>query len=56
MIAYVVLHMAVKEFLTSLENQWQCAAESVSKALKDLLYLLIMFITAENMSCIHTKE
>ena len=38
----------------NLENQLQCAAEIVSKALKDLF--LFCFLTAENMSCIHIKQ
>ena len=31
-------------------------AEFVSKALKDLFFVLIAFITNENMSCIHIKQ
>ena len=41
--------------MTNLENQLQCAAEFVFKALKDLFFVLIVSITAENMSCIHIK-
>ena len=37
--------------MISLESQLQCTAEFVSKALKDLFSVLIVFITAENMSC-----
>ena len=33
--------------------QLQCTAEFVSKALKDFFFALTVFITAENMSCIH---
>ena len=43
-------------FITNLENQLQCAAEFVSKALKDLFFVLLVFITAENMPCIHIKQ
>ena len=37
-----------------LENQLQCTAEFVAKALKQLFFIL--FITPENMSCIHIKQ
>ena len=40
----------------NLENQLQCTAEFVSKALKGLFFVLIVFITAENTSCIHIKQ
>ena len=42
--------------MSNLENQLKCTDESVSKALKDLFFVLIVFITAENMSCIHIKQ
>ena len=42
--------------MTNLENQLQCTAEFISKALKDFLFALTVFITAENMSCIHIKQ
>ena len=41
--------------MTNLENQFQCTAEFASKALKDIFFLIV-FITAENMSCIHIKQ
>ena len=41
--------------MTNLENQLQCTTKFVLKALKDLFFVLIMFITAENMSCVHIK-
>ena len=41
--------------MTDLENQLQFTAEFVSKASKDLFFVSIVFITAENMSCIHMK-
>ena len=37
---------------TNLENQLQCTAEFISKALKIFL-VLIVFIAAENMSCVN---
>ena len=43
-------------FLTNLDNQLQCTAEFVPKALKQLFFVLIVFITPENMSCIHIKQ
>ena len=49
--------MPVKsQFFINPENQLHCTAEFVSKALKDLLVVLIVFITAKNMSCIHIKQ
>ena len=42
--------------MTNLENQLQCVAEFVTKALKHLFFVLVVFITAENMSCIHIKQ
>ena len=43
--------------LTNLENQLQCTAQFVPNALKQLFCLvLIVFITAEGMSCIHIKR
>ena len=42
--------------LTSLENQLQCTAEFVPKALKQLFFVLAVFITSENMSCIHIQQ
>ena len=41
--------------MTNLENQMQCTAEFVPKALKQFIFVLIVFITPENMSCIHIK-
>ena len=49
-------HFSLESFLTNLENQLQCAAEFVSKALKYLVFVLIVFITAGIMSCIHIKQ
>ena len=46
----------IKSFFTSLENQLRCAAEIVLKALRQLFFVLIVFITPENMSCIHVKH
>ena len=51
---YAVVILRV--ILTNLENQLQCTSKFVSKALKDLFFVLIVFITAENMSCIHTEQ
>ena len=42
--------------LTNLENELQCTSEFVPKALKQLFFVLIVFITPENMSCIHIKQ
>ena len=42
--------------LTNLENQLQCTAEFVPKALKQLFFVLIVFITPGNISCIHIKQ
>ena len=42
--------------LTNLENQLQRTSEFVPKALKQLFFVLIVFITPENMSCIHIKR
>ena len=42
--------------MSNLENQLQCAAELVPKALKHLFFVFIVFITAENISCIHIKQ
>ena len=39
--------------MTNIENQLQFTSEFVSKALKDLFFVLISFKTAENTSCIH---
>ena len=46
----------LESFLSNLENQLQCTMAFVSKALKDLFFLLTVFITAENMCCIHIKQ
>ena len=43
-------------FLTNLENQLQCTAEFVSKVLKDLFSVLIVFKTPKNMSCSHIEQ
>ena len=48
---YAVL--ILRAIFTNLENQLECTAKFVSKALKDLFFALIVCITAENMSCIH---
>ena len=50
------LFLSLELVLTNLENQLQCSAEFVSKALKDLFFVSIVFITAENVSCIHIKQ
>ena len=42
--------------MTNLEIQLQRTAEFVPKALKQLFFVLIAFITAENMSCVHNKQ
>ena len=42
--------------LESFENQLQFTAEFVSKVFKDLFFVLIVFITAESMSCIQVKQ
>ena len=39
-----------------LENELQCTAEFVPKALKKLFFVLILFITPENIACIHIKQ
>ena len=39
-----------------IENQLQCAAEFVAKALKRLFFVLIVFRTAENIFCIRIKQ
>ena len=41
---------------TNRENQLDCTAEFVPKALKDLFFVLIVFVTPENMSCIHIEQ
>ena len=46
----------LKVIITNLENQLQCTAEFLSKTVKDLFFVLIVFITAENMSCTHIKQ
>ena len=55
-------------FLQSVSNQFhviilslpmyqlQCTTEFVPNALKQLFFVLIVFITAESMSCIHIKQ
>ena len=42
--------------MTNLENQLQCTAKFVPKALKQLFFVLIVFIRPENMYCIHIKQ
>ena len=50
-------HFVFRVFLlTNLENQLQCTSEFVPKALKQLFFVLIVFITPENMPCIDTKQ
>ena len=46
----------VESSLTNLENQLQCTSEFVPKALKQLFFVSIVFITPEIMSCIHIKQ
>ena len=71
-LTYTALYMAVKEFFeptskngeigrlesffTNLENQLQCTTEFVSKALRGSFFVSVVFITAENMSCVHVKQ
>ena len=44
-------------FLINFENQLQSTVEFVPNALiKQLFFVLIVFITAESMSCIHIKQ
>ena len=45
-----------ESFLTNLENQLQCTAEFVSKALKDSFFVLIVLKTGEIKFCIHIKQ
>ena len=47
---------SLESFLTNLENQLQCISEFVPKALKQLFFVSIVFITPENMSCIHINQ
>ena len=47
---------SLQSFSSSLENQLQCTAEFVPKDLKHSLFVLIVFITAKSMSCIHIKQ
>ena len=50
---------AVLIFRVIFEQPWksvQCTAEFVFKALKDLFFVSIVFITAENMSRMHIKQ
>ena len=42
--------------MINLENQLQRTAEFVPKSLKELFFVLNVFITAEGMSCIHIKQ
>ena len=42
--------------MTNLENQLQCIAEFIPNALKQFFFVLMVFITAESMSCIHIKQ
>ena len=42
--------------LNNLENQLQCTVKFVCKAIKGFYFALIVFITAENMSCIHIRQ
>ena len=41
---------------TNLENQLQCTAEFAPKALKQLFFVLIVFVTPETMLCIRIKQ
>ena len=50
------LFLSWQSLLTDLQNQLQCIAKFEPKALKGLFFVLIMFITVENMSCIHIKQ
>ena len=47
--------LSLESFLTNLENQLECIPEFVPKALKQLVFVLFVLITPENMSCIHIK-
>ena len=40
----------------NLENQLQCTSEFVPKALKQSFFVLNLFITPENMPCIHIMQ
>ena len=51
---YAILIFRV--IFTNLENQLQCTAEFVHNGLKQLFFVLIVFITAESMSCIHINQ
>ena len=42
--------------LTNFENQLQCTPEFVLKALNQLFFVLTVFVTPENMPCIHIKQ
>ena len=42
--------------MINLENQLKCTAEFISKALKDLIFVLMVLIAAENMTCIHIMQ
>ena len=48
--------LILRVIFTSLENQLECAAEFAPKALKYLFSVLAVFMTSENMSCIHIKQ
>ena len=49
-------HCNFQSFFTNLENQLWCTAEFVPKALKQLFFVLIVFITPVIMSSIHNKQ
>ena len=42
--------------MTNLENQLLCSSEFVPEDLNIFLFVLIVFITPENMSCIHIEQ
>ena len=48
--------LSLESFLSNLEKQVQRTSEFLPKALKYLFFVSIVFITAENMSCIHIKQ
>ena len=48
--------LAILIFRVIFENQLQCTSEFVLKALRQLFFVSIVFITPENMSCIHIKQ
>ena len=45
--------LTFESFLPTLKISW---SELVPKALKHLFFVLIVFVTPENMLCIHIKQ